>query len=101
MPPDQYDFISLASHELGHVLGFTACPQFSALEDGATFNGEAAAAEYGAPVPLTADLSHFADGTESHGVEALMTPRLPKGIRQLPTPLDVAALEDIGYVSRR
>ena len=101
VPPDQFDFISLASHELGHVLGFTASAPFSALETAATFTGKTAVAEYGAPVPLTPDLSHLADGTESHGVEALMTPRLPKGVRQLPTPLDLAALEDIGYVLNR
>ncbi|MET0791792.1 MAG: hemolysin-type calcium-binding protein, partial [Polyangiaceae bacterium] len=97
VPKDQYDFISLATHELGHVLGFTASPAFSALEDGATFTGKSAVAAYGRAVPLTEDLGHFEDGTESDGVEALMTPKLLNGIRQQPTRLDLAALHDIGY----
>ncbi len=47
--------------------------------------------------PWTDDLTHLADGTQSDGVEALMTPNLPRGVRQKPTSLDLAALRDIGY----
>jgi len=100
IPKEKYDFISLATHELGHVLGFAASPAFIALEDGATFTGKAAVAAYGDPVPLEADLGHLADGTESDGVEALMTPKLRNGIRQQPTALDIAVLLDLGYTSR-
>jgi hypothetical protein len=103
VPQDQYDFISLATHEIGHVLGFTASPAFSALEAGSTFIGKSAVAAYGAPVPLTPDLGHghLLDGTQSDGVECLMTPKLTNGIRQKPTTLDIAALQDIGYVLKR
>jgi hypothetical protein len=97
LPNDAYDFISLATHELGHVLGFAPSPAFTALEKDDDFVGKAAAAEYGKPVPLTADHLHLADGTTSHGAEALMTPKLLDGVRRKPTPLDQAALRDLGY----
>ncbi|HYP90890.1 MAG TPA: hypothetical protein VEQ59_22140 [Polyangiaceae bacterium] len=97
LPRDAYDFISLATHELGHVLGFTPSPAFSALEEGDAFVGKIAAREYGAPVPLTEDHLHLADGTISHEQEALMTPKLPNGVRRRPTPLDTATLQDLGY----
>lgn len=98
VPQEKFDFISLATHEIGHVLGFASAPAFSALENGATFTGKAAVAAYGGEaVPLEADLGHLADGTESDGVEALMTPKLRNGIRQKPTTLDIAVLLDLGY----
>jgi hypothetical protein len=100
VPAAEYDFISLATHEIGHVLGFTASPAFSDLEVGTTFTGKSAVVAYGAPVPLMPDLGHLLDGTQSDGVEALMTPKLINGIRQKPTTLDIAALVDIGYVRR-
>jgi len=100
VPKGQYDFVSLATHELGHVLGFAACPAFTALEDGAALVGKKAVAVYGGPVPLEADLGHLADGTESGGVEALMTPKLLPGVRRAPTSLDIATLLDIGYVAK-
>jgi hypothetical protein len=100
VPKDKYDFISLATHELGHVLGFADSSAFIALEKGATFTGKAAVSAYGGAVPLEADLGHLADGTQSDGGEALMTPKLLNGIRQKPTTLDLAALLDLGYTSR-
>lgn len=100
IPKNKYDFISLATHELGHVLGFASCPPFIALEDGETFVGDAAVAAYGGPVPLEADFGHLAEGTESDGVEALMTPKLINGVRRFPTTLDIATLLDIGYAAK-
>ncbi|HEY0467857.1 MAG TPA: hypothetical protein VGC79_26840 [Polyangiaceae bacterium] len=97
VPNDEYDFISLATHELGHVLGFADSPAFSALEQGATFTGKAAIAVYGGPVQLEADLGHLADGPQSDGSEALMTPKLLNGRRLKPTALDLAVLSDLGY----
>jgi hypothetical protein len=100
VPSDEYDFVSLATHEIGHVLGFSTAPAFSALEKGTTFVGKTAVASYGGPVPLTDDLKHLADGTQSDGVEALMTPNLPLGTRQHPTALDLATLFDLGYTAK-
>jgi hypothetical protein len=97
LPGDAYDFISLATHELGHVLGFTPCEAFRAQLESDSFSGKAATSEYGGAVPLTSDGLHLADGTTSRGVEALMTPTLPSGARRAPTPLDTAILHDLGY----
>jgi len=100
LPQEQFDFISLATHEIGHVLGFASAPAFTALESRATFTGKAAVTAYGEAVPLEPDLGHLADGTESDGVEALMTPKLRNGIRQTPTTLDIAVLLDLGYTAK-
>jgi hypothetical protein len=97
LPHDAYDFISLAAHELGHVLGFTPCEAFRADQENGHFLGKAATLEYGGIVPLTGDGLHLAEGTMSHGVEALMTPKLPSGVRRAPTPLDAAIFHDLGY----
>lgn len=108
IPQPEFDFISLASHELGHVLGFTYAPAVTAHVSGLSFVGTSAVAEFGAPVPLNPDttgtawdLGHIADGTMSHGQEALMSPRLTNGLRLVPTPLDLAILEDVGYTLKR
>lgn len=100
IPEAKYDFITLATHELGHVLGFASCPAFVSLEDGDTFLGERAFAAYGGAVPLEADHGHLAEGTQSDGIEALMTPKVINGLRRGPTTLDLATLLDIGYAAR-
>lgn len=100
IPKTKYDFITLATHELGHVLGFASCPAFVSLERDDNFLGKRAFDAYGGAVPLEADHGHFAEGTQSDGVEALMTPKLINGVRRGPTALDLAAMFDIGYTAR-
>lgn len=97
IPADEVDFISVVTHELGHVLGFATAPAFMSHVSHAEFDGRNAEAEYGGPVPLEPDSNHLADGTESGGEEAIMTPRLPPGLRQSITPLDRAVMVDLGY----
>ena len=97
IPFGQYDFISNATHELGHVLGFSSSSAFDALISTTMFTGPAATTAYGGPVPLTADLGHFAMGTTSDGVKTLMDPGQPNGARFTPTRLDLAVFKDIGY----
>src|SRR5690606_2650504 len=46
---------------------------------------------------LDSDLSHWRSGTFSRGQEAAMDPTLTTGARKLLTPLDFAALDDIGW----
>ena len=97
IPFEMFDFISIASHELGHVLGFGASTAFTNLTSGTTFIGPAAQANYGGPVPLVTDLGHFQDHLPSDGMDTLMDPGIPNGTRLVPTHLDRAVFADIGY----
>jgi hypothetical protein len=93
----QYDFYSVAVHELGHVLGFGTVDAFNNRID---VNGDFVGAHTGT-VALAADLAHWADGTQSSvdGVpqEAAMTSSLANGQRKYFTDLDFAAMQDIGW----
>ena len=90
------DFLSVAVHEIGHVLGIGTSEIFRQTGAGAAFGGvNARAANGGDPVPLTADLAHVADGFAGGGVA--MDPTLALGARKLPGPVDEALLADIGY----
>ncbi|MFO8013290.1 MAG: hypothetical protein R6X20_08300, partial [Phycisphaerae bacterium] len=100
--PDQYDFLSVAIHELGHVLGLGIADSWDTCWDyDDLFYGDAAVDEHGEPVPIHWDYAHWADGTMSHvdGVPqmASMTPYINAGERQLFTDLDFAGLADIGW----
>jgi hypothetical protein len=103
---NQTDFLTVAEHELGHVLGIGTAPSWfsdvnSDVKSGAgTFVGPSAeAAHGGTPVPLDArtGLSHWADGTTSDGQNATMDPILFDGNRTLFTTLDYAGLADVGW----
>jgi autotransporter-associated beta strand protein len=100
--PGQYDFLSVAIHELGHVLGVGTADSWDAAWDWDDFfYGDAAMAEYGGSVPLHWDYTHWAEGTMSqvHGAaqEACMAPYIGAGERHLFTDLDFAGLADIGW----
>jgi hypothetical protein len=94
---DQIDFYSVASHELGHVLGLgTARQWFNDVNNG-TFIGPTAQSIYGGPVPVYGDGAHWADGLTVNGQRAVMDPILPQGTRLTFSALDLAALVDIGW----
>jgi hypothetical protein len=95
--PEGFDFTSVATHELGHVLGFATCPAFTNLTSGTSFIGPAAQANYGGPVPLMADAGHFQDHLQSDGGDTLMDPGTSNGIRVVPTHLDRAVFIDLGF----
>ncbi len=99
VPAAQIDFISVALHEMGHCLGIGASPAFTSLVDtkNHTFIGAHAVAAYGGPVPLTTDDTHVANGTLSSGQPVLLDPSSADGIRYLPSKLDLAILQDLGY----
>lgn len=93
------DFFSVALHEMTHLLGFGTSDSWQARVSGALFTGPAAAAEYDGDgaVPLSADRAHWASGTSDGGIEAAMDPDLTTGARKELTPLDLAAMDDIGW----
>jgi hypothetical protein len=93
------DFMSVAMHELGHVLGFSyANPSFQRLAATGSFTGAAARAANGNQnVPLDASRSHFADGLKNEGMETGMSPAITTGTRKFFGTLDFAVLDDIGW----
>lgn len=97
IPSEQVDFITVVLHELAHALGFGGSDAFTAWVSGATFTGPEATSVYGEAVPLSSDGAHFEMGVLHEGGEPLLDPGKAAGLRVPPTPLDVAALADIGY----
>ncbi|QEG43306.1 PKD domain-containing protein [Roseimaritima ulvae] len=102
MGSGQNDFFSVAVHELAHVLGFgvvypgSTTSSWERLVQGNQFIGPQSRAEYGGNVPLASG-SHWQNGLQSDGRETAMDPSLTTGQRKLLTPLDLAAMDDIGW----
>ncbi len=93
--PNQIDFVSVALHEIGHVLGIGTAPIFDIIGAGGSFDGVNALAENGGnPIPLESDLGHVKEGFNEDSV--LLDPT-KNGGRNLPTNIDLALLADIGY----
>ncbi len=99
----EYDFLSVAIHEIAHVLGFGSADSWDNLVNTSnnTFLGTESVAEYGEPVPLDSINAHWAVGTmsELNGIaqEAAMDPNIANGQRKFFTNLDNAALDDLGW----
>lgn len=92
------DFLSVATHEVTHVMGFGTSDAWRQLSGRNGFVGAASDALFGSPVPLDPDdASHWAEGTRIDGQGLAMDPQLTTGTRRLLTPLDYAALDDIGW----
>ena len=102
---DEVDFASVAAHELLHVLGFgvefvgAANSSYEVLRNGSVFTGPNAVAEFGGAVPLSGT-EHFSETAISRGQVPLINPSIPMGERLTLTPLDLAALDDIGWTIR-
>lgn len=98
--PGDYDFYSVAEHEIAHLLGFTdGANAFNAKVSGTQFTGLHVEAVFGGPAPLAGagDLNHWQQGVSFNSQEVLMDPTFFFDERKTPTDLDYAALEDIGY----
>jgi len=97
----QVDFLSVAEHELAHVLGFGTSNSWTNCVSGSFFVGPNAEVEYGGPVPTDAVGSaaqHWADGTTDGGRHCTMDPVFNSGERDTFTPLDFAGLADLGWM---
>jgi hypothetical protein len=99
------DFYSVAVHELAHVLGIGTAGSWDAQLSGSYFEGSRAkAANGGAHVALSGDLSHWANGTTSKVFgtstlqETVMDPDITVGTRKYFTNLDYAGLQDVGWL---
>ncbi len=98
LPINQQDFLSTATHEIAHVLGFGTSNAFTSLTSGSAFAGANALARNGGNgIPLGGS-AHIADGYQFGGSgQTLMSPFAERGVRKRPTALDAAVLDDIGY----
>lgn len=96
---DQQDFLSLALHEIGHVLGIGVSQAFSDQVENGEFTGEQSVSlNQGNPVPLDEQNGHVQEGfTLDPESDALLDQLFTTGERNLPTDLDLAILADIGY----
>ncbi|MDP2028029.1 MAG: PEP-CTERM sorting domain-containing protein [Thiobacillus sp.] len=102
LTPGHPDFLTTATHELGHILGFGEADSWHAqIDEAGYFNGTHAMTVYGGPVPLDQYGVHWAEGVMStvDGVdqETQLDPSTPRGERQLPTALDYAGYADVGW----
>ena len=101
-PFAQYDFYSVAAHEIFHILGFGQGAAYAAdlSADGKTFAGANVVGLVGAPVIVdwvNNDPAHWNQEVTFGGESPLMVPALVNGQRNAPTELDYAVLRDIGY----
>lgn len=108
-PTDELDLLSATLRELGQILGLGRSDAWKTWVDEAAsqFTGPTSQSLFGGPIDLEPSDSdpylYWQAGTtgtltidNSRG-QALNTPDQPVGDRRLPTYLDVAALQDIGW----
>lgn len=100
-PPtsNQFDFTSVALHELLHIFGFgLGEPAFNQWISGNQFVGPHTVEVFGGPVPMPpGDDSHFAQGTTFDGREVVMVPAIRSGDFRAMSALEFAVLRDVGW----
>jgi uncharacterized protein with LGFP repeats len=94
---NEIDFVSVAVHELVHVLGFGLSPSWKSYASGGIFKGPQSTAAAGHYVPMDPLGNHWAEKTQSDGLETIMDPTTPWGERRTMTTLDWAGLSDVGW----
>lgn len=97
---NEEDFISVAAHELSHVLGFAEeNASFARYVSGNTFRGPRSISEYDGSgnVPLDPDGDHWQDDLTDSGQPTALDSHVETGEREMMTFLDFAALDDIGW----
>jgi hypothetical protein len=93
---NQLDFVSVATHELMHVMGFGTTPVWDSKVVNSLFVGANAVAVFGAAVPM-ADGDHFSNSVTIDARRPAMVQIFQTGERLLPSRLDLAGLKDIGW----
>ncbi len=97
----EVDFLSVAIHEIAHVLGFGGASWQTNISNG-TFIGTNAVNSYGSPVPLY-ETAHWQDGITSTAIDgtpnqdAALDPSITGNERKLLTELDYSGLADMGW----
>ena len=96
---DETDFLTVAMHEVGHLLGFGISDSWSNYVSGSNFTGPASSAEYdnSGAVPLATGNAHWSSTVREGGMRTLMGPSITDGIRVELTALDLAGFRDIGW----
>ena len=97
----EYDFYSVAIHELMHVFGFGTADSFDRYVNSSanTFSGPESVGQYDltGDVPLSGSNGHWASGTMDGSQEAAMDPSISAGTRKDLTLLDLGGLVDLGW----
>ncbi|MFM2217270.1 MAG: hypothetical protein RL240_1588 [Planctomycetota bacterium] len=96
LQPNQLDFVTVASHELMHVMGFGTTSVWDSKISNSRFVAPNTTAVFGNSIPL-ADADHFANNLKVDGRKPTMTQIINPGERLLPGRLDLAGLQDIGW----
>jgi len=112
---NDYDFFTVALHELGHVLGIGTLTPWTSQVSGGRFYGKNATAAYGGAVPLASYVDpygrtqyvHWGNGVKSTlpgtgtlqtaSFSPITTATFRPGERRYLTDLDLAGLADIGW----
>jgi hypothetical protein len=97
LPSNQFDFYSVAMHEIGHLIGFGTANSFDNRVSGGVFTGPVSVGLYGGNIPISGDLSHWQEGVTYLGQETSMDPSIMAGTRKLLNDLDWAGLDDLGW----
>ncbi|MDB5349736.1 MAG: Calx-beta protein [Planctomycetota bacterium] len=95
----QDDFLSVAEHEIGHILGFGTAESWRQKIVLGKFTGLSSTINYdlGGSPPVSPDGGHLAQGITDGGFQPVMTPTILQGTRKLMTHLDFAGLQDLGW----
>jgi hypothetical protein len=96
LQPNQLDFVTVASHELMHVMGFGTTSVWDSKISNSRFVAPNTTAVFGNSIPLS-DADHFANNLKVDGRKPTMTQIINPGERLLPGRLDLAGLQDIGW----